>query len=200
MGDDERDVAPTPPRTHFDPAETNNPGLYEAIALSAATGARNGVLAATFGYSQGGMSVLLGSPAMRQRVSQLQDELKDRAVAGAAKILLHLNTMIDTELKIALPTTDDPLVTQVGLPIHHRTSTDARRYLMDKVLAAKTVVTNINRNEHDPETVNTLVAARGLLEKLTDALPQRTTNIQNSPFVHEGPDAVPRPQQLGDGS
>lgn len=182
-GGDEEEAAT---RVEDDEAPVDRGTQLHSIAVNRVAGASIHQLAATFGYSYVGMAGLLRSEEMQKRVSDLNDDLLTRAAAGVAKIVLHLDKMLDLELKLALPEEGSPIT------FDSAKSVKSRHYLIDKVVAQKQVVTNINRGEGDPEAQAVLSQSRDLLNKLLEAGSKRITDIHSSPHVHEGIDAVPR--------
>jgi hypothetical protein len=167
---------------------------YDLIALEFATGTRTTQLATQFGYTYGGMYQLLNTPAMVERVQATRAELMDRAVAATARILYRLDRLVDHELALAdpSPTTEaDPGPTP-GLHFYDKKSIDARRYLIDKVVAQKQQVTSLVKTENSDESTAALVAVADTLKVLREVAAKRIPNIHASPHIFDGKAATAR--------
>ena len=161
---------------------------WDAIARDVAANPRSvNEYAELFGYSYSGMAALLKTPQMVERIKLVKDQILEGVSTGIAKIVLNLNSMIDLELAIAIPDTN-----KSGIKPTERLSIDSRHYLMDKVLAARQVVTQVSSVEKDEETQGLLIQARTLLENLNATAAQRTIDINKSRHVYEGEAAVVR--------
>lgn len=185
---------PVEPEPTFDVEPANaRAAKLDLIALEYATGKRTTQLAEAFGYSYGGMSALLNRPEMVERIAATRNELMDRAVAATARILYRLDKLVDHELNLADPPEDNTYAPN-GDPLrfHDKKSIDARRYLIDKVVAQKQQVTTLNKTENSPETQQLMSEVTTVLQKLNAAADRRIPNIHNSPHVFDGAAAVSR--------
>lgn len=186
---------PTPGPTHVSALDEPLPqreAVLEAIALEAATGSSVAQLAARFGYSYNGMYTLTKRAEFVARRDYFQKRLEDERFTAQRKLLLHLPEMMDAHLAIAVPKDDSGnLILAQSLT---KQSMQAREYLIDKVLPTTTRTEQVSQQVNAPETIEVLTELRTVLRRINDERSGRTTlDIEASPHVYEGVEALPSP-------
>lgn len=172
---------------------------YDAIADQAAAGARTSELAASFGYSKEEMSKLLGRPHMRARVAAAREDIQTAIGRSVAKVILQLDRMTDRELALALPEDYAAVCAQVaGLKFTDRQSIEARRGLMDRVMPKVPVVQPAAEAAKDEALAQLYASVGPMIKQLAEGASRRIRDIETSPHLHEGKDAVPRAIELGE--
>ena len=172
--------------------ETPREMVVDAIALEAATGSSVSQLARRFGYTYGGMYALCTRADFVARRDYYRKRILDEKYVGQAKVLLHLNPMLDAHLSVALPTNSEGELDPV-LAVS-KVSIAAREYLIDKVMPTVTKVESTNEVKNAPETVEVLTELRTVLRRINSEREGiRDISILDSPHVLEGTAALPSP-------
>lgn len=154
------------------------------------TGATVAQVASAFGMTQAGVRSALKSPEAEKLHAEIKGEILDRASALHYRILSNLEKVVSRELMLA--TNEDSEGASLDIPLTNQYAQKARHYFMDLVFT--------KAGEHftkaDPSggiaaaAVGAFNEARDLLRTLSEAAAVRTRDIQQSPFVREGEDAV----------
>lgn len=193
------DDPPLPDGPRYEVSHQRTPALYNAIAKAAAAGYKTSQLATLFGYSVGGMSTLLKRPEMVERVETQAEALGAGITRALAQVVLHLDLMTKHELAIALPDVyGEELPEGSKLRFTDRPSVEARTRLMDRVLPKMPTLGVPAEAAKDEAYATIIQSVAPVIKRLAEQATQRIVDIEQSPFVHEGRDAVPRAIELGD--
>ena len=158
--------------------------LHTIASLHLYGGLTIGQLAEKYGLTYGGMQHRLNSPKMKAIMAEIEAEIDIRSAVAKTYVQLQFPQYVGE-------------ISDIALDKDHKEQLKAAQYLTDKVWPTAQEVKVSTQLEG--EALDQLNETFKLINEKMKGLPS-DEDIENSPHLLEGEDAVPKPTQLDGGN